>query len=77
MSESPFKRLIKNKNDIILMPKSGKYDYVYIFMHGLFTSSSKYVDFFDNGKSPIPSNFKVIMLILTRENLQPLGLIFH
>ena len=61
MSESPFKRLIKNKNDIILMPKSGKYDYVYIFMHGLFTSPSKYVDFFDNGKSPIPSNFKVIM----------------
>ena len=40
MTESPFKRLTKNKNDIILMPKSGKYDYVYIFMHGLFTSPS-------------------------------------
>lgn len=61
MTESPFKRLTKNKNDIILMPKSGKYDYVYIFMHGLFTSPSKYVDFFDNGNSPIPSNFKIIM----------------
>ena len=58
---SPFKRTTKNKNDIILLPKSGKYEYVYIFMHGLFTSPSKYVDFFDNADSPIPPNFKIIM----------------
>ena len=61
MAESPFKRTTKNKNDIILLPKSGKYEYVYIFMHGLFTSPAKYVDFFDTADSPIPSNFKIIM----------------
>ena len=61
MTESPFKRIMKNKNDIILLPKSGKYDYVYIFMHGLFTSPSKYVDFFDTADTPIPPNFKIIM----------------
>ena len=61
MTESPFKRIKKNKNDIELLPKSGKYGYVYIFMHGLFTSPSKYVDFFDTADSPIPSNFKVVM----------------
>jgi len=60
MSQSPFKRITKG-NDIQLLPKSGKYDYVYIFMHGLFTSPSKYVDFFDTEDSPIPSNFKIIM----------------
>ena len=60
MSLSPFKRITKG-NDIQLLPKSGKYDYVYIFMHGLFTSPSKYVDFFDTEDSPIPSNFKIIM----------------
>ena len=61
MSESPFKRIYPNKKDIILLPKSGKYVYVFIFMHGLFTSPSKYVDFFDCADSPIPPNFKVIM----------------
>ena len=60
MSQSPFKRLTKGK-DIELLPKSGKYAYVYIFMHGLFTSPLKYVDFFDTADSPIPSNFKIIM----------------
>lgn len=40
MSQSPFKRLTKGK-DIELLPKSGKYDYVYIFMHGLFISPLK------------------------------------
>jgi predicted esterase len=60
MTQSPFKRITKGK-DIELLPKSGKYDYVYIFMHGLFTSPSKYIDFFDTADSPIPSNFKVIM----------------
>ena len=61
MTESPFKRIKKNKNDIELLPKSGKYEDVYIFMHGLLTSPSKYVDFFDTADSPIPSNFKVVM----------------
>ena len=61
MSGSPFKRITQNKNDIVLLPKSGKYEYVYIFMHGLFTSPSKYVDFFDTKDSPLPSNFKIIM----------------
>ena len=60
MLQSPFKRITKGK-DIELLPKSGKYDYVYIFMHGLFTSPSKYVDFFDTEDSPIPSNFKIVM----------------
>ena len=60
MLQSPFKRITKGK-DIELLPKSGKYDYVYIFMHGLFTSPSKYVDFFDIEDSPIPSNFKIVM----------------
>ena len=61
MTESPFKRLKKENNRIDLVPKSGKYEYIYIFMHGLFTSPAKYVDFFDTKDSPIPSNFKIIM----------------
>ena len=61
MSESPFKRISKPNNYIELIPKSKKYDYVYIFMHGLFTSPSKYVDFFDRPNPPIPPNFKIIM----------------
>ena len=61
MTQSPFKRIMKGNKEIELIPKSGKYDYVYIFIHGLFTSPSKYVDFFDTKDTPIPSNFKVIL----------------
>ncbi len=67
MSQSPFKRITKG-NDIQLLPKSGKYDYIYIFMHGLFTSPSKYVDFFDTEDSPIPSNFKITMPCASVQN---------
>lgn len=61
MKQSPFKRINKPNNEINLIPKSGKYEYIYIFMHGLFTSPSKYVDFFDRPNPPVPSNFKIIM----------------
>ena len=67
MSQSPFKRIIKENNGIELLPKSGKYEYVYIFIHGLFTSPSKYVDFFDTKDSPIPPNFKVVMPCAPRQ----------
>ena len=61
MSQSPFNRIAKSNNEIHLIPKSNKYEYVYIFMHGLFTSPSKYVDFFDRPNPPVPANFKIIM----------------
>ena len=67
MPQSPFKRITKG-NDIQLLPKSGKYDYVYIFIHGLFNSPSTYFDFFDTKDSPIPSNFKIIMPCAPEQN---------
>ena len=61
MRSSPFKRINKSNNEIQLIPESGKYQNANILMHGLFTSPSKYVDFFDRPNPPVPSNFKIIM----------------
>ena len=38
---------IKPNNEIILIPNSNKYDYVFIFMHGLFATPFNFVDKFD------------------------------
>ena len=61
MNNSPFKRIVKPNKDIILIPKSNKYDYVFIFMHGLFATPFNFVDIFDKCNGPIPDNFKIIL----------------
>jgi predicted esterase len=61
MNNSPFKRIVKSNNEIILIPNSNKYDYVFIFMHGLFATPFNFVDKFDKYNGPIPDNFKIIL----------------
>ena len=58
---SSFNRIVKPNKEIHLIPKSNKYDYVYIFIHGLFTNPNVYVHFFDKINGPIPDNFKIVM----------------
>ena len=50
MNDSPFNRINKQNNDIYLIPKSGKYKYVFIFIHGLYASPKTYIDLFDKKK---------------------------
>ena len=47
MSDSPFNQIIKPNNDLYLIPKSGSYKYVFIFIHGLYASPKTYVNLFD------------------------------
>ena len=61
MNEKPFNRIIKPNNDIYLIPKSGKYKYVFIFIHGLYASPKTYVDLFDKKEGVFPSTFKIIL----------------
>jgi predicted esterase len=61
INESPFNRINKNNSDIILIPKSGKYDYILIWMHGLACTPKDDVDHFDKKDGPVPSNFKIIL----------------
>ena len=61
MNNTPFKRLTKQNKDIILIPKTNKYKYVYIFMHGLFATPFNYVDYFDRFNGPLPDSFKIIL----------------
>ena len=61
MNNTPFKRLAKQNKDIILIPKTNKYKYVLIFMHGLFTTPFKYVDYFDRFNGPLQDSFKIIL----------------
>jgi hypothetical protein len=59
--ELPFKKVIKEDSFIHLVPKSGKYDYIFIFMHGLFGKGEDYVETFNKKDGPIPENFKIIL----------------
>ena len=59
--ELPFKKVIKEDSCIHLVPKSGKYDYIFIFMHGLFGKGEEYVETFNKKDGPIPENFKIIL----------------
>ena len=61
MTDSPFNRINKPNNDIYLIPKSGKYKYVFIFVHGLYASSKTYIDYFDKIDGLFPSDFKIIL----------------
>lgn len=61
MNHSPFKRIVKPDKEIQLIPKSGKYDYVFIFMHGLFATPNNFVDKFDKFNGPLPDSFKIIL----------------
>ena len=58
--ESPF-NIVKEGLDTHLIPKSGKYDYVLIFIHGLTGNSNENLDKFNKKDGPIPDNFKIIL----------------
>ena len=57
MNNSPFKRMFKPNKEIILIPKSNKYNYVFIFMHGLFATPINFVDNLIN----IMDQFQIIL----------------
>jgi hypothetical protein len=59
--ETIFNKIVRNDSQIDLIPKSGKYEYVFIFMHGLFGRPEIYVDTFNKKDGPIPDNFKIVL----------------
>ena len=59
--QSPFDKIVKENSEIHLIPKSGKYEYIFIFMHGLFGKPEEYLDTFNKKDGPIPDNFKIIL----------------
>jgi len=61
MNDSPFNRIIKSNNDIYLIPKSGKYNYIFIFIHGLHAKPETYINLFDKNEGLFPSDFKIIL----------------
>ena len=61
MADSPFNRITKPNNDIYLIPKSDKYKYVFIFIHGLYAKPQTYVDLFDKKDGIFPPDFKIII----------------
>ena len=61
MSDSPFNQIIKPNNDLYLIPKSGSYKYVFIFIHGLYASPKTYVNLFDKKDGVFPTDFKIIL----------------
>ena len=61
MADSPFNRITKPNNDIYLIPKSHKYKYVFIFIHGLYAKPQTYVDLFDKKDGIFPPDFKIII----------------
>ena len=72
LDESPFNKTIKD-DEINLIPKSGKYDYVLIFIHGLTGNSSENLEKFDKKDGPIPGNFKIILPCAPVANVSRLG----
>ena len=61
MTETPFNRITQPNNDIYLIPKSGKYNYLFIFIHGLHASPKTYIDIFDKKDGLFNSDFKIIL----------------
>jgi predicted esterase len=61
MADSPFNRITKPNNDIYLIPKSDKYKYVFIFIHGLYAKPQTYVDLFDKKDGIFSPDFKIII----------------
>ena len=61
MTDSPFNRIIEPNDDIYLIHKTDKYEYVFIFIHGLYASPKTYVELFDKNQGIFPSYFKIIL----------------
>lgn len=59
-ASTSFKKETKKDGTISLTPSSGKYNYVLIFLHGLFQTPQKIVDKFSKS-SGLFSNFKIIL----------------
>jgi len=58
---SSYMEQVKSNGDIHLIPKSGKYKYVFIFLHGLHGSPKKFVQIFCKLRDPIFNSFKIII----------------
>ena len=58
---SIFIKYVQNNGDIHLIPKSGEYKYVYIFLHGLHDSPGRFVQKFGELRDPIFNSFKIII----------------
>jgi predicted esterase len=61
VDESPFEVKKIDDTETQLIPKSGKYDYIFIFMHGLLGKPEEYLKTFNKKDGPIPDNFKIIL----------------
>lgn len=58
-----FNKIVRNDSQIDLIPKSGKYEYVFIFMHGLFGRPEIYVDTFNKKDGPTLIILKLFCLV--------------
>jgi predicted esterase len=58
---SIFIKYVQNNGDIHLIPKSGEYKYVFIFLHGLHDSPGRFVQKFGELRDPIFNSFKIII----------------
>ena len=58
---SPFDIITKENSEIDLIPKSGKYDNVFIFLHGLSEKIKDYIEIFNKKDGPIPASFKIVL----------------
>ena len=72
-SNSPFTKQFKNNGEVHLIPKSGKYKYVFIFMHGLNGSPDRFVQKFGKLGGPIPDSFKIILPCAPRQKVDAYG----
>ena len=70
---SPFKKETKKDKTIILTPKSGNYNYVLIFLHGLFQTPQKIVSKFDKSDNPLSNSFKIILPAAPVQKCSPAG----
>jgi len=73
----PFNKIMKEDNYIHLVPKSGKYDYILIFIHGLLGSSEDFVSTFNKKNGPVPDNFKIILPCAPIANVTRLNFSAH
>ena len=72
-SRSSFKKETRKDKTIILTPKSGKYNYVLIFLHGLFETPQSIVGKFDRSDNPLSSSFKIILPAAPVQKCSPAG----
>jgi predicted esterase len=72
-SGSPFTKEVKDNDEIQLIPKSGHYKYVFIFMHGLGGNPKNFVNRFDKANGPIPDSFKIILPCAPNQKVDAFG----